>query len=134
LYNSSPAAAAASSSVVVEESLIPDVAANANPLKVSPHKTAEYKKNKTVCLSHCSSRAQKKKPHEANRTKPNQTNKQTNKRAFIQQCSAQCLTSSHAAVLDDKADESQRSNETHEERMPSNSSAMEPSSQKKHHQ
>jgi hypothetical protein len=49
LYNSSPAAA---SSVVVEESLIPDVAANANPLKVSPHKTAEYKKNKTVCVSH----------------------------------------------------------------------------------
>jgi hypothetical protein len=75
LYNSSPAAA--SSSVVVEESLIPDVAANANPLKVSPHKTAEYKKNKTVCLSHCSSPAQKKKPHEANRTKPNkQTDKQ----------------------------------------------------------
>jgi hypothetical protein len=131
LYNSSPAAAA-SSSVVVEESLIPDVAANANPLKISPHKTAEYKK--TVCITHCSSRAQKKKPHEADRTKPYQTNKQTNKRAFIQQCSAQSLTSSHATVLEDKADESQRSNETHEERLQSSSSAMEPSSQKKHHQ
>lgn len=80
LYNSSPAAA--SSSVVVEESLIPDVAANVNPLKISPHKTAEYKKNKTVCLSHCSSRAQKKKPHEANRTKPNQTNRQTKEHSY----------------------------------------------------
>jgi len=85
------------------------------------------------CVSHIAA-LQHRRRNPMRQTEPNQTNKQTNKRAFIKQCSAQSLTSSHAAVLDDKADESQRSNETHEERMQSSSSAMEPSSQKKHHQ
>jgi hypothetical protein len=128
LYNSSPAA---SSSVVVEESLIPDVAANANPLKVSPHKQQSTRRTRQ-CVSHIAALEHRRR-NLMRQTEPNQT-KQTNKRAFIQQCSAQSLTSSHAAVLDNKSDESQRSNETHEERMPSTSSAMEPSSQKKHHQ